>query len=101
MNPLSSGTDRPATWTPVRGGARSPARDFCVAISPLRLLAYVIYCLCLAITFPYFANRLAHPEYTTSLVLAYVLGALVPMCIIFGRRMDFVEPVYWFAASIT
>ena len=35
----------------------------------------------------------------TSLVLSYLLGALVPVCIIFGRRMDFVEPIYWFSAK--
>lgn len=82
-----------------QSGISPPRRYFTVAISPFRLLMYVAYCLFLIVIFPYFASRLAHPDYTTALVLAFVLGALVPMCMIFGRRMDFVEPVYWFSAK--
>lgn len=74
-------------------------RLFEISLSQTRFALYAVYCGVLAATFPFVASRLADPGFMTSLVLAYVLGAIVPVAIIFGRRMDLVEPLYWFSAK--
>lgn len=72
---------------------------FNISVSTPRLLAWLAYCFVLAASFPWMYQRLAHPDFLFSLILAYLLGALIPFCGVFGRRIDLVEPIYWFAAK--
>jgi oligosaccharide repeat unit polymerase len=73
-------------------------RLFAVPINPGRAVAYAAYCMGLLLTFPIAAMQLASADFLLALVLAYALGALVPVSIVFGTRLDLVEPLLWFSA---
>jgi oligosaccharide repeat unit polymerase len=72
---------------------------FQVSISSRRLSLYLIYCSVLALSFPFVAAKLGNAEFLPALVLAYALGGVVPLCVVFGRRLDLVEPLYWFSMT--
>ena len=82
-----------------RDSSTRSVRLFSVSISGVRVLVYIVYCGCLWSTFPIVAGNLADPGFFTSLVLAYVLGSFVPVCTVLGRRLDLLEPIYWFSAK--
>lgn len=68
-----------------------------LAINTTRLAIYVLWCVLLlpvyVLTVPYLPN----PGQADTLALAFLLGAVVPVCIVFRKQMDLLEPLYWFS----
>jgi hypothetical protein len=73
------------------------AHFFGLTISPIRLVAFTIYCFLLAALLPIAANRIADPGFLPGLYLAFMLGAIVPGVLTFRTGFDLIEPINWFS----
>ena len=69
-----------------------------LTVNRTRLLAYLAYCLALALIFAWTTRFLPYPGQTEALALAFLVGAIVPVALVFRARLDLLEPVHWFAA---
>ncbi|MEL7447563.1 MAG: O-antigen polymerase [Pseudomonadota bacterium] len=69
-----------------------------VTVHPHRLLGYLTYCLVLVAVFFWTLRFLPYPSQTTAMALAFTVGAVVPLCLVFREHIDLIEPIYPFSA---
>jgi hypothetical protein len=69
-----------------------------VTIPRDRFLVYLVYCAGLAVALPFALAGVPAPEAELPMILAFGIGAVVPVVYALFPRVNLLEPVYWFAA---
>ncbi len=66
-------------------------------ISRPRLNIFIGYALLMLVTAVWLLPKIPRPEYQLPFMIAVFLGLVVPSVLVFSKRLNLMEPIYWFA----